>query len=133
MRTATAAFLDRFSIGASVVCALHCAAMPMLLALYPALSALVGDDHFFHLMLVWLVLPCSLLAGFFGCGRHKDRWVLAGIGAGLGLLVGTALVGHDMLGELGEKTATVMASCMLVAAHWRNYCLCRKHSCDHRT
>ncbi|MEM7692222.1 MAG: MerC domain-containing protein [Pseudomonadota bacterium] len=131
MKVGTQRLLDRFSIGASVVCAVHCVAMPVVLAFFPAIASLTGDEHTFHLLLVWLVLPSSLLAGTLGCAKHKDVFVLLGIFVGLVLLVGTAYLGHDLLGELGEKVATVAATSLLAVAHWRNYMLCRRRDCEH--
>lgn len=122
-------WLDKLSIGASTACAIHCAAMPAILALFPTLSFLPSDDHAFHEALVWLIVPMSLLAAFLGCSKHKDKMVLFGIISGLALLVGTALFAHDLVGEIGEKVGTVAATVILAISHWRNYSLCRKRSC----
>ncbi|MEP1445747.1 MAG: MerC domain-containing protein [Paraglaciecola sp.] len=131
MKLVTQTWLDRLSISASTVCAIHCAAMPTILALFPTLSFLPSDDHAFHEALVWLIVPMSLLAVFMGCKKHKDKAVLIGILSGLTLLVSTAFFAHDLVGEVGEKVATVVATFILAIAHWRNYSLCRKRSCHH--
>ena len=81
--------------------------------------------------MVWLVIPSSTIAVFLGCWRHKDRLVLVGAAAGLTTLVLTAIFGHDVLGETGEKVTTLIASIMLALAHWRNFWLCRQDSCGH--
>ncbi len=121
--------LDRLAITGSALCALHCIAGPMLLVLFPSLLALPVDDHFYHILMVWFVIPTSSIAVFLGCTRHKDPMVLVlaffGI-IGLGI---TAIYGHDLLGETGEKLATLAASFLLVFAHWRNYSLCRSDAC----
>ena len=122
---------DRLSIGVSTACAIQCAAMPIILATFPAASMLPFDEHDFHLALMFLIVPMSLIAAALGCKKHKDKKVVAGIGAGLFLLVFTAVFGHDIVGELGEKILTIAASLILAAAHWRNYSLCRKKTCDH--
>lgn len=124
-------FLDSLSISASAICAIHCAAMPIILAMFPALSFLPSEDHEFHMALVWLIAPMSLLAAFLGCKKHKDIKVLSGIILGLFTLVVTAVWGHDFVGELGEKSLTVLATLILAIAHWRNYSLCRKRACEH--
>lgn len=123
--------LDRLSIGASVVCAVHCAVLPLLLTLSPAIALFMGDEHYFHWILVWLVLPTSFIAALMGCRRHRDLLVMAGIGLGLVLLVATAIYGHDLLGENGERIATVCAAFLLAVSHWRNYTLCRRQDCCH--
>lgn len=123
--------LDRVSIGVSTLCAIHCALLPILLATVPAFSHLSADNHEFHIALVFLIVPMSLIAGLLGCAKHKDKVVLASIVTGLSLLLISAFLGHDLMGEIGERVATVIASFILVFAHWRNYRLCRSKKCDH--
>ncbi|WP_017445854.1 MerC domain-containing protein [Gayadomonas joobiniege] len=130
MRISNFQFLDKVSIGASTICAIHCAVLPILLAVFPSLSFLPSNDHLFHQALVFMIVPMSLLAGFSGCRKHKDKWVAGGIIAGLMILVVAAIFGHDLFGESGEKTATVLASVFLACAHWRNFLLCRKTDCN---
>ena len=123
--------LDKVSIGASTLCAIHCAFLPIILATIPALSHLPAENHEFHIALVFIIVPMSLLAGFLGCSKHKDKWVLSGLAVGLTTLVVTALFGHDLVGEFGEKAFTIGASLILALAHWRNYKLCRDKTCEH--
>jgi len=127
----TQRLFDRLAIGASVLCALHCAALPVALTVFPSLVAMPVSDHYFHLMMVWFVVPSSLLAVSLGCSRHKDRLVLMGCAVGLTVIVLTAFFGHDLLGETSEKIATLTGAMILAIVHWRNYTLCRKDSCEH--
>jgi len=131
MKKATQLFLDRLSIGFSVVCAFHCAFFPLMLAVFPSIAVLPVDDQVFHEMLVWLVLPASLMAVFLGCSRHKDRLVLLGIGFGLTIFVLTAMFGHELLGEKGERITIFIAALILAWSHWRNFSLCHRDSCNH--
>jgi len=132
MKTVTQLYLDRFAIGLSVICAVHCLAVPVLLILFPSIMASFHlDDHIFHELLLWLAIPSSAIAVFLGCKRHKDRRVFISAGVGLGLLTATALFGHDALDETGEKMATLLAGSILAYAHMRNYSLCREDSCEH--
>lgn len=75
------------------------------------------------------VIPSSAIAVLLGCWQHKDTKVCALAILGLLILVLTHLIGHELLGELGEKLTTLSASFMLVIAHWRNYQLCKADSC----
>ena len=65
-----------------------------------------------------------------GCREHRDAWVLAlGAIGMLGILL-AATVLHDVLGESGERAATLAAAVVLISAHFRNYRLCRASRCD---
>ncbi|MDP7593427.1 MAG: MerC domain-containing protein [Litorilituus sp.] len=131
MKVITQPLLDKLSISASVICAMHCAAMPILLVLFPTLSFLPSDDHEFHQALIWLIVPLSLIAGFMGCHKHKKTHILICIITSLILLVITAIFAHEIVGEAGEKILTVFATAMLTIAHWKNYRQCRKKNCAH--
>jgi len=132
MTNSTQLILDRFAIGLSALCAAHCMAVPVLLIVFPSLIATLQlDNHIFHELLVWLAIPTSSIAVFIGCKRHKDQLVFVLAGIGIVSLVATAFFAHAALGETGEKIATLVAVSILAYAHWRNYSLCRKDSCEH--
>jgi len=132
MKSVTQLYLDRFAIGLSALCAVHCLAVPVLLILFPSIMASFHlDDHGFHQLLIGLAIPTSAIAVFLGCKRHKDQSVFALAGIGIALLITAAIFGHDVLSETGEKVATLFAASILALAHWRNYSLCRKDSCEH--
>ena len=44
MKFNTQAILDRFSIGVSMLCAIHCAFMPILLSIYPVIQTFHADE-----------------------------------------------------------------------------------------
>ena len=117
-------------LGASV-CAVHCIAMPTLIVLGAAVPTVFLEDESFHRMMLWFLVPCALLAFSLGCWRHRDRWVLLFGALGLTGIVLSGLVLHDLAGELGERLATLGSAAMLVAAHVRNYMLCRSRFCRH--
>ena len=123
--------LDRLAIAGSTLCALHCILTPVLLTVFPSSLSLFFQDEKFHHLMVWFVVPSSLIAVFLGCRGHKDFKVLAGVSIGLIIIVLTALLGHDFLGEQGEKIATIFGAIFLAVSHFRNYKLCRKNDCSH--
>lgn len=122
--------LDRVAVSASALCVFHCLATPILLIAVPVLSSTFVADEEFHRFLVLFLLPVSLVALFIGCRRHRDRVVLVLGGLGLISLVLTGYLGHELLGELGEKITTVMSGVILAIGHLRNYQLCRQDGCD---
>ena len=123
-------FMDRVAISVSTLCILHCLVTPLLLVAVPVISSTFVADELFHKTLVAFVLPASLVALFLGCRRHRDHTVLILGSLGLVCLVLVAAVGHELLGELGEKVGTVIGGAILVAGHIRNYYLCRHDICD---
>ncbi len=122
--------LDRVAISVSALCMLHCLITPLLLVAIPVISSTFLAEELFHKVLVAFVLPVSLIALFLGCRRHRDSVVLILGSIGLFFLVTVALVGHELLGELGEKIATVVSGAILAVGHFRNYYLCRNDECD---
>lgn len=123
--------LDQIAIGISALCALHCLLAPLALVLVPTLAAAPLADENFHRALVLLVVPASAVALSLGCRRHKDWFVLlAGFG-GMAGLVAAAIFGHEVLGESGERIATVVMTILLAAGHVRNFRLCRNDGCEH--
>ena len=123
--------LDRASIGLSFICVLHCFATPILLAFAPSLLALPVADEKFHAVLIFLILPASIVALTLGCRRHGDMSVFYWGCSGLIVLLGTLLVGHDLLGDSGEKIMTVFGSGLVVVGHVLNFRSCRTSACQH--
>ena len=123
--------LDKTAIGLSSLCLVHCLLLPVSLAILPSIAILSTlSDEVFHLLLIALVLPTSMVALLLGCKRHKSSAVIAlGIG-GLMTLGFTAVFGHDVLGEQMEKVATVIGALLVAGAHIQNFRLCRQTDCE---
>ena len=127
----TTELLDHTAIGLSALCALHCLAMPVAMVLLPSLTFLPFADEHFHLALVFVVLPTSLFALFMGCRRHRRIRVLVWGGSGVAVLLGTAIVGHEVLGASWERILTVFGASLVVVGHLQNFSLCRSSACQH--
>lgn len=115
---------DKFAIGLSLMCTVHCFATPVILALLPSIAVLQINGEQFHLWILAAVLPTSLLALSLGCKKHKRiRYMAFGV-VGLVFLITAVLLGH----EVAEKTFTVIGSAFIALAHWFNYQQCfKKH------
>ena len=124
-------WLDKLAVSTSALCAIHCLSLPLLLGFLPALGTTIFGQESFHTMLLWLVIPLSLVALSMGCRKHKDlRVLLMGV-AGLAVLIAAALMGHDLLGETGERVMTLIGASAIAVGHLRNYSLCRGVQCAH--
>ncbi|WP_104942954.1 MerC domain-containing protein [Porphyrobacter sp. HT-58-2] len=106
----------RFGMGLSVLCLVHCLALPWLLASLPAvaLAALpetLRDNEWLHAALIAPVLlvsgPVLLRAR---PGLLRTALVLTAFAALTGALF--------LESELGEQTLTVAGAALLMAAHW---------------
>lgn len=121
--------LDGLAIAASGLCAAHCLLAPLVVMLTPVLHVFGLTDEAFHQLLLFVVLPTSVIGLTLGCRHHRDVVVivLGAVGApGLALV---AVAGHEVLGEAGERVATVAGSLLAASAHVRNFRLCRRHPC----
>lgn len=116
----TSTWQDWLGIVASIGCAIHCAAMPFVIAYLPALGLSFLADEAFH---KWMALICFLIAiGAFVPGfRKHGNWVPVSIGA-----FGLAFITFAAFGLAGEccpscedaatnqataQTASVAAGC----------------------
>jgi predicted permease len=118
---------DKTAIGLSLLCALHCLAVPVAVALAPSLIALGLQDEAFHMWLILAVFPLSVVALALGCRAHRNTSVLAIGIVGLTVLCSPLLLGHDMLGEWGERILTLLGSMLIATSHFRNFQLCQSH------
>ena len=125
------AVLDRFSIGFSTLCLLHCLAVPVLVSVVPVFATFALADERFHLALVALVVPTSVIALCLGCRLHKSRRILIYGFAGVFVLVVAAILGGQHLGEIGETVLTVLGASVVALAHWFNFRACRACDCEH--
>lgn len=125
------AITDRAAIGFSLLCAIHCLATPLALALIPSLAALPLEGEAFHLWMIFLVIPISLFALTVGCRKHK-RYSITILGTiGLSIMTAALFVEGLEFGAIIEKTMTVIGAIFVAAGHLWNYRLCRHHDNCH--
>ncbi len=125
--------IDKVAISLSFLCAVHCLVLPVALVMLPALAATTFGDESFHKWMLVAVLPTSLVALTMGCRRHRNMSVMAIALPGLAILTFTAFFGHDLLGESGEKTASLLGASLIALSHFRNHALCKRLHCGCET
>ena len=122
---------DKGAIGLSLLCAAHCLALPLIITLLPSLAAYGLADEALHTWIILAVIPLSTFALTMGCKRHREFSVLYTGCTGLLLLCLAPLLGHELLGEAGEKGLTLAGAALIAASHIKNFRLCRKEAhCD---
>ena len=119
--------LDKSAISLSVLCMAHCLIIPVIPILLPTLFSLSLGGELFHKLLLVAVVPLSAVALLLGCQKHQHWTVLIWGIAGLSLLVFAGIFAHDLMGEAGEKTLTVVGSMLLVYSHYKNYRRCGEY------
>jgi MerC mercury resistance protein len=111
-------FPDNMAVVLSGVCLLHCLTLPVLIALIPFMSQF-GEGHF-HVQMLLVVLPVSIMAFSLGFRRHRVKSVITWGGIGMLLLVFGATVVHDSFGLVADRTVTICAALILAFAHYFN-------------
>jgi hypothetical protein len=135
--------LDGTATMLSLLCLMHCLALPVLVAVLPLVASSFVADATFHRWMLLAVVPTSTLAFGMGYRSHRDVSMLAIGGVGLCLLAlaayGGVLVG---LSAFGDTALTVCGGLLLATAHginrWRSHRLTHRRAahqhgsaCDH--
>lgn len=113
--------LDRIGIGVSAFCLLQCLALPLALVFAPVASAGLFSHELFHLVLLAVILPVSVLAFGLGFLRHRNlrMWLPAGVGIGL-LVLAAVLEQNHTVGPAWIAMVTSMGGLGLIIGHWLN-------------
>lgn len=111
-------FLDNTAVALSGICLLHCLTLPVLIALLPFMGQF-GEGHF-HIQMLLVVLPVSVIAFTLGFRRHHVKSVIAWGSIGILLLVLGATVVHSSFGLVADRTVTICAALILAFAHYFN-------------
>ncbi len=121
---------DKIAASMSLICVLHCLFVPSFFIAVSSTSALTIDNEIVHYLLLFVTLPVSLYALQLGLKNHKKNGVFAIGISGLVLFVLAVIFGEAYVGEIGEQVVTVIASLLVIYAHYQNYQICRKLECS---
>lgn len=120
------AFWDKTAISLSLLCSLHCLALPLLLVIFPSITALNLDNEAFHFWMVLAVIPTSIYALTLGCKKHKrTQFLVTGL-IGLVALLLAVFLPESLVGEIGEKIFTLVGSGLIAFSHFKNHQLCQR-------
>ena len=114
-------YFDRVAITLSTICIVHCLAMPFVVALLPVTAFALGGDGHFHALMLWFVVPTSILGFGLGVRVHRRFEIVALGGLAIAALAAAASWGHGAWDPSVEVVVNVAASIALAAAHWRNF------------
>tara|TARA_Y100001934_G_scaffold137213_1_gene165560 strand:+ start:2727 stop:3104 length:378 start_codon:yes stop_codon:yes gene_type:complete len=114
----------------SSVCAIHCFFSPAFVLLTSGLFSVSLDNESVHYLILFVAIPVSLYALVSGFMSHKTTYFLAVGSFGLFTLLLAVALGESNLGELGEKTLTLLGSILVVYAHFKNHQVCKELDCS---
>lgn len=125
MRTTLQRVFDRCAVGISALCALHCLALPVVLLAFPLLGSSLLSDELFHQLLLWVIVPTSVVAVALARLNHPDRRVLLLVGSGILVLCLGAFWAHDHAARWVDTALSLFGGGLLAVGHIRNFRLCR--------
>ncbi len=113
---------DKLAVILSMFCILQCLFMPVLITMLPLLDIWWLSDDFLHPVMLFLVIPLTVIALVPGYFNHRDfRPLLIAVPALLLLIIG-AFIEESMV----EKLLTIGGAIILAVAHLLNMGLNRK-------
>jgi hypothetical protein len=117
-------WLDAGGVATSVLCALHCALMPIIVTVLPV----IGLGFLASEAVEWGLITLSALLGIsslcLGYREHRSHQALGILAVGLGSLATGCIVEHRELAQVGVPLV-VVGGFLIAASHGLNHWLCR--------
>ena len=129
----TGSTLDRAGICVSIVCLVQCLMLPVLVVVSPLTSLGFFGEEVFHLLLLTLILPISLIAFTLGYRSHRNRSMLVPGLTGLAIVAAATLFGHEWLSPLATALTISLGGLLLITGHWLNLRLRRQYCVQPRS
>lgn len=130
----TKSMLDMSGASLSVVCLLHCLALPTAAVAAPALAPDIAErlslvDHHAHLWLFLAAAPITVLAFFWGERTMRaGKWTMLVAGSGLLLMLAGA---SHVFAQPYKSLLTLTGAILLVGAHFANWRRRQREGHDH--
>jgi hypothetical protein len=119
--------VDRLGMVVSSLCLIHCLALPLIIAVLPALAGTLPSDAMVHSTLILIALPVTGYALLRGYRTHRRARPLL-IGAAGMLLVAAALFVGPFL--YAEQALTILGGLLVTGAHLINWRSAGHHAGD---
>lgn len=111
-------WLDGFAVGASLLCLIHCLALPILIAAMPVLARALGLGEELHVIILAAAIPTSAIALASG---HRRHGALVPVFVGVAGLILMAAGAFFVSRAAAETALTVAGSLLLAGAHIANW------------
>ena len=119
---------DALGVATSVICAIHCAALPLVLTSLPLFGINIIHNNFFEAGMITLAFAIGSFALYHGYNRHHHR-VLPLLAFSVGFIF---LVLKEIFIS-SETLLLIPAVVFILTAHFFNYRFCRKANHCHST
>ena len=117
---------DKLAISLSAACVIHCLFAPTLIIFAYSFLSFSVESELIHYIILMLALPISGLALVLGYRNHKVlSFLMIGI-TGLSLMLLAVLLGEGT----SEKILTIVGSCTVAYAHYKNHKVCKELECN---
>lgn len=108
---------DALGAGASFVCAIHCAALPLLLSVVPLMGISFFENPYIEYSLMFISFIIGLIALYRGYSHHKGTLPIVLFATGFPLLV----FSHIKLQGIISFSIIGFAALLIIGAHILNY------------
>jgi hypothetical protein len=109
---------DRFGIGVSGICTIHCLIFPVIISVLPLWPAISTLYEWLHPAFIVLLIPIIYFASR---RNHFDFKVTLTLITGFLFVLLGWLIGHLWLGVWFEVALTFLGSTILIIGHWFNF------------
>jgi len=120
---------DRFGATASLLCAVHCALLPLVIAVLPALGLGFLADHRFERIFIGFASALALTTLVVGFRRHQQFRAFWFLAPGICLLVAGIVVDFDHASFL-HAGLVALGGTLVAFAHLTNLRLAHRHVHD---
>ncbi|MBC6941313.1 MAG: MerC domain-containing protein [Xanthomonadales bacterium] len=121
--------IDRFGAGASLLCALHCAALPLIVVALPMLGLGFLADHRFEQGFVAFASTLAVTSLGLGFRHHRRLQPFGLLLPAIALLLGGVWFGAEHFARIHVVLVT-LGGCLLAGAHVANLRLAQRHRCE---
>ncbi len=116
---------DRLGITTSVVCAIHCGLLPIILPVLPLFGVNIVHNALFEWAMIALAFGVGCYSLYHGFIRHHHRYTPFTI-----FLIGFAFLVLKQFFHSQEYIFLSIAVPLIISAHFINIRLCKKNKCS---
>ena len=117
---------DALGITASLACAIHCAILPLFISSLPLFGVNIIENQLFEYLMIGIAFLVGIYSLKHGFNKHHHSWLPILLFCS-GIILLLVKVGfHELRFWLIAPSVL-----FIVAAHYLNYRLCRKHNHKH--